>query len=234
MKNILIIIFILFINFISCQEIEYNFKNNDNLLTYKLLINKKNESSDWIMFINAKKDTIKNYDIKNIFFRKKNVFYSNEKTIKNRILVSDTINLVWKKNNEKKIINGYKCNTATTEFKGRRYIAYYAKKIKLDYGPWKFFGLGRLILQVESIDKEYEFKITKIDFNSKNKIPSSLELTKKNIFNSWSEYELKYKSDINEFIKKEKCNCPTDGKNILKISKIEKIYPKLHDEGIIY
>ncbi|MDY3089805.1 MAG: GLPGLI family protein [Porphyromonas sp.] len=46
------------------------------------------------------------------------------------------------------VIMGYVCHRASTSFRGRSYVAYYAPDIPLPYGPWKFGGLPGLILSV--------------------------------------------------------------------------------------
>ncbi|HFK5506698.1 GLPGLI family protein [Elizabethkingia anophelis] len=47
-----------------------------------------------------------------------------------------------------KIIAGYKCNKATTIFRGSKIVAYYTKSINIKTGPYKFNGLPGLILEV--------------------------------------------------------------------------------------
>lgn len=59
-------------------------------------------------------------------------------------------------------------------------------------------------------------------------------ITTEKAFINWSNYTKVYKNDINNLIKDNSCNCSTTGTNKLKITKIEKIYPKLHDEDIVY
>lgn len=43
----------------------------------------------------------------------------------------------------------YKCIKATTRFRGRDYTAWVTKELPINDGPWKFYGLPGLILQIE-------------------------------------------------------------------------------------
>jgi GLPGLI family protein len=54
-------------------------------------------------------------------------------------------------------ICGYACKKAETDFRGRRYIAWYAPDIPISEGPWKFNGLPGLILKVEDTKQEIAF-----------------------------------------------------------------------------
>ena len=44
---------------------------------------------------------------------------------------------------------GYECHKATTKFRGREWIVWYADAIPMSLGPWKLNGLPGLILQAE-------------------------------------------------------------------------------------
>lgn len=46
-------------------------------------------------------------------------------------------------------ILGYECHKATTKFRGREWIVWYADAIPMSLGPWKLNGLPGLILQAE-------------------------------------------------------------------------------------
>ncbi|MCT3698927.1 GLPGLI family protein [Elizabethkingia anophelis] len=73
----------------------------------------------------------------------------------------------WKLEKGTKDILGHKCNKASTEYKGRKYTAWYATDIPINNGPYVFQGLPGFILELEDEDKEYHFIAVAIDKNSK-------------------------------------------------------------------
>lgn len=85
--------------------------------------------------------------------------------------VNDKIDLFdWNILNEKDtLIANYKCKKATTRFRGRDYIAYYANEIANQGGPWKFDGLPGFILRVKSKDGYLLIEPTEIKLNKNDK-----------------------------------------------------------------
>ncbi len=65
----------------------------------------------------------------------------------NYYLYEDTTALKWQLVDEFKEISGYKCQKATTTFRGRNYEAWFTSEIPLSFGPWKFGSLPGLILE---------------------------------------------------------------------------------------
>lgn len=63
----------------------------------------------------------------------------------------------WEISDEKKIILGHECRKASTRYKGRDYTAWYAVDIPLNEGPYKFYGLPGLIMEIEDSKKEFHF-----------------------------------------------------------------------------
>lgn len=63
-------------------------------------------------------------------------------------IYEDATNMKWQLLDEFKEISGYKCQKAATEFRGRKYEAWFTSEIPLSCGPWKFSGLPGLILEV--------------------------------------------------------------------------------------
>lgn len=233
-KNILLFL-LLFSHLFFSQKIEYSYKNIDSNLKFDLLIDSTLNISQWKMIQNAKGENVSKNNLNTFFVRKKNEYYISDKTISKRVLIKDKPEQNWEKTSETKIILGYNCNTAITFFRGRKYKAYYIKDIFPDFGPWKFNGLEGLILEIASEDNKYNFTATKVDLVKPNiDLEFITENLQKKSFINWDEFTSEYKKDIDNFINKETCNCSEDGKNILKITKIEKIYPELHETGIIY
>ena len=69
------------------------------------------------------------------------------------------INLKWNILADFTSILGYDVQKATTEFGGRKWIAWFAKEIPIQSGPYKFFGLPGLILKIEDIHKNHIFEL---------------------------------------------------------------------------
>lgn len=63
--------------------------------------------------------------------------------------VSQKVDLKWNLSNEFNEILNYKVQKATTEFGGRTWVAWFAKDIPIQDGPYKFHGLPGLILKIE-------------------------------------------------------------------------------------
>ena len=79
-------------------------------------------------------------------------------------------NFKWQILSESKEILGYKCQKAQGEFRGRKYIAWFAPSIPISDGPWKFCGLPGLILAVEDMDKYFVFTCIDIKNNQSQPI----------------------------------------------------------------
>lgn len=63
--------------------------------------------------------------------------------------VSQNVDLKWNLSNEFDEILNYKVQKATTVFGGRTWVAWFAKDIPIQDGPYKFHGLPGLILKIE-------------------------------------------------------------------------------------
>lgn len=68
----------------------------------------------------------------------------------------------WLQTEEHKSIRGIECRKATTRFRGRDYIVWYAPDIPLPYGPWKFHGLPGLIVELVDAGEDYHFTLEAI------------------------------------------------------------------------
>ena len=68
---------------------------------------------------------------------------------------------------------GFSCKKASLIFRGRKYEAWYTEEINTPAGPWKFFGLPGLILEIRDDNNYIHFRATKIELDSSRKeLPS--------------------------------------------------------------
>ena len=77
--------------------------------------------------------------------------------------ITDEFSIKWTTINEKKMINDIECYKATTDFRGRKWEAWYAPSIPYSFGPWKFHGLPGLIISIHDESKRYKKKKKKIE-----------------------------------------------------------------------
>lgn len=81
------------------------------------------------------------------------------KVSESNYLVTQSINLNWKLHPEYITVLNYKAQKATTEFGGRKWIAWFAKDIPFQEGPYKFKGLPGLIVKIEDETKSHLFEL---------------------------------------------------------------------------
>lgn len=110
----------------------------------------------------------------------------------NKIITIDEINRVgavrseefasqtWEIATDTISIKGYLCYKATTTFRGREYIAWFALDIPINDGPWKFYGLPGLILKIQDNEQIFQFDLIgleKIDNGSHISIDKTRKYT---------------------------------------------------------
>ncbi|WP_298950012.1 GLPGLI family protein [uncultured Nonlabens sp.] len=84
----------------------------------------------------------------------------------------------WTLYDDYKTIQNYKCQKATTSFRGRVYTAWFTQDIATIHGPWKFNGLPGLIMQIADRNKYYLWSVKRITTNSNYEIPKITRMTK--------------------------------------------------------
>ncbi|MCF6294380.1 MAG: GLPGLI family protein [Flavobacteriaceae bacterium] len=128
-------------------------------------------------------------------------FFMDERIMSKFYLVKDHIKIFnWSLKDNYKDILGYKCQEATTHYRGRDYRAYFTTKVQLNTGPWKFGGLPGLILSVESIDGVFKMNANTIEIkNVKAEIDNPFV---KNIDKaiSWDDFIALYKRKYEELL----------------------------------
>lgn len=71
--------------------------------------------------------------------------------------------LKWTISSERKKIGSFKCQKATTTFRGRTYEAWFCTAIPLSIGPWKLHGLPGAILEARSKDGAVAFELESME-----------------------------------------------------------------------
>lgn len=84
----------------------------------------------------------------------------------------------WEIGTDSMRISGYDCRNASVYFRGREYTAWFTQDIPINDGPWKFYNLPGLILQIEDKDKLFKFNIIGFEL-TKDDIPIKLDAAKK-------------------------------------------------------
>lgn len=103
---------------------------------------------------------------------------------------------VWEIIDKSKEIIGYQCFKATTDYRGRRWTAWFAPEIPLQDGPWKLCGLPGLILEAEDNHQEYRFVanglqqngLAEVGFLCYREKRGVNNVTRDKFFNSWWKY----------------------------------------------
>ena len=132
----------------------------------------------------------------------KEVIYNEPDYSKQYIVKDDAINFKWKIHPEKRNIGNYECTKATTEFRGRKYTAWFTNKIPVDYGPWKFHGLPGLILEIYDEEEVIAMYATAIQLNNaKTDINEILEEIDLNVEMTYHEFLENRCVDAKEFTK---------------------------------
>lgn len=112
----------------------------------------------------------------------------------------DDITFDWKITPDQKIIGEYRSTKAIVKFRGREYEAWFSEEIPINAGPWKFFGLPGLILEVVSTDGAVSIRLSEIKKIDVSKFPTFREEKTKMSRQAYNEcldkaYELDYKKN---------------------------------------
>lgn len=111
--------------------------------------------------------------IGNIVFHNKesdSVFVRDKMPDKYLLTVEQTPTIDWQISNEKKQIKRYTCQKATAYFRGRNYTAWFTKDLAIADGPWKFFGLPGLIMDIYDSKNQLKIYVEKIEYPTSEKV----------------------------------------------------------------
>ncbi|OOV29419.1 hypothetical protein BXU11_05890 [Flavobacterium sp. LM5] len=143
--------------------------------------------------------------IKDDFFYKnfiKDTLIYNEIISTKKVFVGEKSNLFeWQiKPISDTLVFGFKCQKATTKFRGRTYEATFSSEIAPNGGPWKFDGLPGIIISIKSLDNYFAIYPVKIVLNKKqSKLYENIYKDKKVI--SWNEYRKMFRENMERRLK---------------------------------
>lgn len=212
-KNIFCGYFFLVSVFAVAQNlaIEYKYSIVDNKDEYglagfgynKLITNNKESNSysksiDTLFTVDVLGDfsqTASNYAISDYKNLSEKIYYS--KTLfPNYLLKDDSYTINWTLVNQYKDILGYKCQKATSDFRGRSYEAYFTTEIPIRNGPYKFDGLPGLVLEVNSTDGAVSYKAVNI-----TEVSQQIENPFTNLqYISWEQFKKAYNDYFHRMI----------------------------------
>lgn len=70
----------------------------------------------------------------------------------------------WQITDSTKTIMDYACQMAVSDFRGRRWTAWFAPDLPISDGPWKFSGLPGLIMEAHDTKKHFHFSLVGIEY----------------------------------------------------------------------
>lgn len=85
-----------------------------------------------------------------------NIEYT-DRIVQNNFFYKENVLLKWSIEKETKKIGEYNTQRAITNYGGRKWIAWFAKDIPINDGPYKFFGLPGLIVKIEDEGLNYSW-----------------------------------------------------------------------------
>ena len=138
------------------------------------------------------------------FSDEKSVQYVENHTVRLYSVQDDEAIAKWQIINEERKINGYTCQKASCDFKGRSYTVWFTKQLGIKGGPWKLAGLPGLILEAISTDGQYRFEFKSLVKGVQ--LPEKLNCTIEKPVLSYQDYMLKvdeyYQQDVNDIYAK--------------------------------
>lgn len=174
------------------RNFENDYQKNENSMDNTVTIDPQKIGAH---FVNSESEVIE------VDYLKKEIKVS-DNLIGNAFTYTETLSIpIWKIENDTTTILNQKCQKATTTFKGRDYIAWFAPSIPFNIGPWLFNGLPGLILKVSDTRNQFVFECMELNTpNSTTKVykpyaelqkisKKTLQAKKKLLAQNFNEYE---------------------------------------------
>ncbi|MFC0426372.1 GLPGLI family protein [Chryseobacterium scophthalmum] len=133
----------------------------------------------------------------------------------------------WKILKETKTINNLKCQKATTDLYGRKWIAWFSPEIAIQDGPYKFNNLPGLIVKIEDTDKNHSFELTEIknikNLKLSNDYKNEKEITQKQLNQLFDDRAKNINSNIGEmFVQQNSVGIVMKDGNVIQLDKSTK------------
>ncbi|MET3037732.1 GLPGLI family protein [Chryseobacterium sp. NRRL B-14859] len=150
-------------------------KNNQVLSVQDSIITNNKLTDSWTLGVNLDngKKTSKQYFVSDLNNEPERNFFFTSSVDSREFFIYDKVPKPdWKiEEDQTKTIAGYKCVKATAIFRGSKVIAYFTKDLPYSAGPFKFYGLPGLILDIRAENKDYEiWKAEWVDADDKKEI----------------------------------------------------------------
>jgi GLPGLI family protein len=235
MRIFLVLILFLYQGDNFAQNLSVKYEQNNFGAKFIFLLQSKDSVSSFNYYSNID-GSVESEFLGDVFLKEKtrNFLFVEEVHFGKTFYVKDSLHqMSWKLGKSEKVILGKKCKSATTTFRGRNYTAFYAPKIPVSDGPWKFGGLPGLILEVKSDDNAVQWTAIELTENAKVKISDDFKNIDKSI--SWEAFKWKFIEATDAHIALQKSKLPHGYTSNLRIDLVEIIYPKLQTgKGIEY
>lgn len=105
--------------------------------------------------------------------------------------------LKWELTDSTATILGYECQSATCDFRGRKWTAFYTEDIPVMDGPWKLSGLPGLIMKASDEGDQYIFEC--IGIKSVGRRPITMYKVPYNVTDRKKYYDTKHRYEINPY-----------------------------------
>ena len=150
-------------------------KNNQVLSIQDSIITQNKLTDSWTMAVNLDngKKTPKQYFVSDINNdSERNFFFTANVENRDFFIYDNVPQIDWNiDENSTKTVANYKCIKATAIFRGSKITAYFAKELPYSAGPFKFYGLPGLILDIRVDGWDHEiWKAESVNIDDKTNV----------------------------------------------------------------
>ncbi|WP_278352601.1 GLPGLI family protein [Chryseobacterium gleum] len=191
-------------------------KNNQVLSVQDSIIINNKLTDSWTLGVNLDngKKPSKQYFVSDLDNSpERNFFFTSSVDTKEFFIYDKVPQPKWNiEEKETKTIAGYKCQKATADFRGSKIIAYFTKSLPYSAGPFKFYGLPGLILDVRVENKDYDiWKAESVSTDDQSKIVYKPQFLRKDKI-SFKEYVKAKEAHMNKIFAKVSDALPKNSK----------------------